>query len=251
MKALGLVLCSVALSVVGCGGTEGDGEAVGDQTATLLYRDSFGDGGVFAVVEQDNGSIGVSVQAPIRSELTSNKMRISASKRTLAEIYAVLHDGADAPAEVRALSVRWEDEKLARGVGRERTQVAPIIDVERDKAKADFQAAVCKDIYRGSNYWLVLEQCKYNNSVNKVTSNAIVDGDNGLYIDRSYAWNDSSWTGTHNLNVSTWTPTYAAGTNGWTEWGGYYTGAIAQLILPSGKNGPIGITVHDAQFFPQ
>jgi hypothetical protein len=238
-------VASASLVFMGCGSTDTQGqENLGESGATLLFVDHFADGGVMEVVEQDNGMLGFSVSAPIRSEVASKAMRASTGKRTLAEIYAALHDGSAAVPEVlKELSARLELERPT-GTLRERPAAPALIEVE-DKTKSDFVAAFCRDFADGFSWAFVLAQCKYNNLVNKVTTNPLMDGDNNLAIDRSLAWNDSSWSANLKLSASSWVPTIAANSNGYAEWGGVYSDATAQLIIPGGHNGPLGITVHD------
>ncbi len=253
MKKFEMILgASMLAAAVGCSGAEGTevGDAssddVGSQTATVLYSDKFADDGELLVVEQDDGALGIQVRAPIRSERASQAARKAFAQATLAEVYETLNEGAPAPLEIRALSERVAAKRaLAKAEPSAPAIEQPIFDIQ-GKTKEAFVAAYCKNISLGGLQWLILEHCKYNNFVNRVTTDPVMKGDDATgYYDRSYVWNDSSWTATHNLSGRTWTTSWPPGDTGWTQWGGTYAGARAQLTLPSNKNGPIGITAHD------
>lgn len=248
MKSIGnAIIAGVVLCSVGCGSAPvGEGsEALDESTATLLFSDSFAEGGVMKVVEQDNGALGLVVRAPIGSE--ASRLAFDAGKeRSLVDVYTALHPGGTPPQVLRDLSARMELQKSTAPAASKPAPVAPQIDV--DKSEASFTTSFCKDFADGFAYEFILEQCKYRHNVVRVTSNPIVDGDNANLIDRSYALNDASVTATHWLDASTWQLSLPAGQSQWVEWGGVYTGAIAQLKLPTGSSGNMGITVHDNRF---
>jgi hypothetical protein len=247
-------MASASLLFMGCGSTDTrEQENVGVSGATLLFTDHFADGGVMQVVEQDDGALGFFVSAPIRSEDASKAMRASVAKGTLAEVYSALHDASAAVPEVlEELSARLELEQQAIGTFRARPATPTLIEVE-DKSKSAFINNTCLDFldFPAHRIYLIA-QCKYNTVVNRVTTNPWMDSRNdppagpGSFIDRSYGWNDSSWTADFTLSASTWVPTIPANHNGWVQWGGLYIGATARLSIPAGKNGPLGITVHHA-----
>jgi hypothetical protein len=250
---VGCVFLSMA-----CGATDdrASNENVEQSGATLLFSEHFEDGGLLQVVESDVGVLSYSVHAPIRSNLASQRLKESAGKETLAEIFSTIHPGSIVPTRVRELSDQLEDQRSRPAAVTHDSRPVPQVDIQ-DKSQSSFLANACVTVYGGAGLRYTPEQCKYVPAGPAGVSTSaytkpLVDSNGGSMIDRCYGWNESSWTasmeqvpGPSGTTANGWIDTYPAGTWGWTSWGGFYTGVTARLQIGS-HNGSLGITVHDA-----
>lgn len=87
-----LAIGSAAMALSACQNpactSAGDASEPAPRNATLLYSDTFADGGVLQIVSGPDNEINYSVQTPIGSE-AEKRMRISSSRVTLAEVPSV------------------------------------------------------------------------------------------------------------------------------------------------------------------
>jgi hypothetical protein len=250
---VGCVFLSMA-----CGATDdrASNENVEQSGATLLFSEHFEDGGLLQVVESDAGVLSYSVHAPIRSNLASQRLKESAGKETLAEIFSTIHPGSIVPTRVRELSDQLEDQRSRPAAVTQDSRPVPQVDIQ-DKSQSSFLANACVTVSGGSGLRYTPEQCKYLSLTASVSTKLLVDSNGGSLIDRCYGWNETSftafmeqWAGPNGSPPPNgWIDTYPAGTWGWTSWGGVYTGVSARLQIGS-HNGALGITVHDASQDP-
>jgi hypothetical protein len=218
------------------------------QNGTLLYSDTFADGGMLQIVSGPDNEINYSVQTPIGSE-AEKRMRLSSSRATLAEVYRALHpDASEVPAKVQVISDDLASRRaFAPATPDLSTPMASAPLAKTAAAYDDWKSAYCRTFIEGSiAYRFIKGAFKYG--ANVLTPDAGLNS-NGVLMDRSYGWNMTSWTATMMLSrggINDWKPTLSPNSVGWVQWGGVYQNVYPAIVLPTGKVGQIAITAHRA-----
>jgi hypothetical protein len=253
MVALGkVVACWIVggACLVGCGATtSGESEpGVGDTSAqtgaVVEFEDRFSSLGVFQVTRDDNGKLGIAVRDSIENIGADSVLQKTMAQRSLLGIYSVLHpDAASVPAALARLADELDaQQRLAPATPPPQSE--PDADATetggpvRVLSLAAFNAAVCKDIPSSTTVWRK-SACEYK--VNNYLASPCC-----YYTGyRSYAWNESSHVGTHELYpCSTWRPQIPAWTYQWTQWGGECYAGFPRLFSAPVNPGNVGSTVH-------
>jgi len=222
-----------------------DGQAA-PENGKVLFSENFSDAGSFEILANPSGGFNSIVQAGIGSE-AERLLAASSAQPTLADVYRSLHGGVqEVPAVVAQASEQFEGrESSAR-------DLSPSVDpLAKAASQSDFQSSLCRSFLEGSWKWNPAA-CVWDGSRNFIRVEGVYS--DGYYPDRVYAWNQTAWTATMSLSSgspfypspNSWKPTIGAYGVGWIQWGGTYSGAVAMMALPSGKNGELGLTDHYA-----
>lgn len=217
-----------------------------NQAPDLLYSEAFSGSGEFAIVRDAEGNYGYRVQAPIGSE-AAKRMESASSQLSVIDVYRSLYPGnAPVPAIVNEVS-----EKMGSGLISENSNGSnhpPVEMLPKAASFSDFSTRYCRSITEGEYIWKFVGCFWLENDTRILTP--WVDSD-GFNPNRVYAWNATPhsaqltlWNSEMTRLISSWKPMQSPFTVSWFQWGGTYSQAKAQMQLPTGKRGELGIVTH-------
>ncbi|HWA77624.1 MAG TPA: hypothetical protein VG937_35045 [Polyangiaceae bacterium] len=249
MRHASALLVAIAMSgVVGTGCSQGDPQGETAEASTeglLLFKDPSQSGPRLDVYDF-NGLTAISVGGPIGTE---SVLAVSSATESLDSLYRALHpEATQVPAELIALS-----DRVAPALAKLRTlpsSDAPPVTI--DKSLSQFNSVACKNFVEGSVKYVPL-QCTWSGSTN---SRSIFNWPLNITAgDRTYGYNLNNTTAT----MRWWAADaqgifYKAGQitlpANWLNWMSFSSGGpyFADIVLPSGVTGELGLTHHDYRF---
>lgn len=246
-----LVGASILLALAACEGPDTATSAAAKPEAEstggkIVYSETFSDSGLFQVMSDPSGEVTFAIKARIGSR-AEELMNASASEPTLADVYRSLHGGSGAiPAEVASASAQLADSRPAQPALPETAPAA--IPLAKTASESAFKSNYCIDIRELSYVWR-WQTCDWAASVNYISTPFVDAGYWGS--DRVYAWNNTAYTAKLQLwntyktaHPNSWTPSLQPYWVTWFQWGGNYSFAIADMTLPAGRYGELGLSTH-------
>jgi hypothetical protein len=206
---------------------------------SVVLEDAYSPTGSLIVVRDEHGQLSMAVQGRINVD-EARVLKSGVSQGSLADIYLSLHpDAKSVPDHIRALSDELSVQRKAALANLTPDQLRKGAPVQVPKDRNAFLNSTCTTPPPNFTGWTP-RYCDYHEGWNTICTFGTI-GTN----DKSFAWNESPYWGSHTLLGMSWVQRVPPWTFYWAQWGGVYDGRWSCLALDNGQGGNIGITWHD------